>query len=101
MHNEKVGSRTMTFSEKVLPSAATATIPVKIENNNNNKSNNQEKNSKIQRKCSWKLNSSRPSLRRKKNRSGSDSEAVPLNNGRDHSHCNGDGITRHVFIFLL
>ncbi|XP_023310380.1 voltage-dependent T-type calcium channel subunit alpha-1H [Anoplophora glabripennis] len=72
IHNEKVGSKTMSFSEKVTP----------------------DKN-KIQRKCSWKL-ASRPSLKRKKNRSGSDSEAVPLNNGRDHSQCNGGGVTRHA-----
>ncbi|KAJ8957404.1 hypothetical protein NQ318_004884, partial [Aromia moschata] len=82
-HNERVGSRTMTFSEKVTP------VP-----NKNDTRQNQDKN-KIQRKCSWKL-TSRPSLRRKKNRSGSDSEAVPLNNGRDHSQCNGGGVTRHA-----
>lgn len=51
--------------------------------------------SRVQRRCSWKL-SGRPSLRRKKNRSGSDSDAIPLNNGRDHSQCNGGGVARHV-----
>ncbi|KAJ8971627.1 hypothetical protein NQ314_000610, partial [Rhamnusium bicolor] len=83
IHNEKVGSKTMTFSEKVTQ------VP-----NKNDTKQNHDKN-KIQRKCSWKL-ASRPSLRRKKNRSGSDSEAVPLNNGRDHSQCNGGGVTRHA-----
>lgn len=68
----------MTFSEKVSPK----------------EQKNQDK-PKMQRKCSWKL-ASRPSLRRKKNRSGSDSEAVPLNNGRDHSQCNGGGVSRQV-----
>ena len=72
----------MTFSEKV-------SLPPREQ-----KPNNQEK-AKMQRKCSWKL-TNRPSLRRKKNRSGSDSEAVPLNNGRDHSQCNGGGISRQV-----
>ncbi|CAH0564653.1 unnamed protein product [Brassicogethes aeneus] len=79
IHNEKVGLKTMSFSEKV-------SMPI-------NKSNADK--TKIQRKCSWKL-SNRPSLRRKKRRSGSDSEAVPLNNGRDHSQCNGGDITRHA-----
>nr|XP_015838484.1 PREDICTED: voltage-dependent T-type calcium channel subunit alpha-1G isoform X2 [Tribolium castaneum] len=73
IHNEKIGSKIMAFSEKVpLP-----------------------KEPKIQRKCSWKL-TNRPSLRRKKNRSGSDSEDVPLNNGRDHSQCNGGGVSRQA-----
>lgn len=82
-HNERIGSKTTTFSEKVS-----------IPSSNNQNQNNQEKG-KIQRRCSWKL-PSRPSLRRKKTRSGSDSDAMPLNNGRDHSHCNGGGVTRHV-----
>ncbi|XP_063917204.1 voltage-dependent T-type calcium channel subunit alpha-1G-like isoform X2 [Zophobas morio] len=81
-HNEKIGSKIMTFSEKV-------SLPPREQ-----KPNNQEK-AKMQRKCSWKL-TNRPSLRRKKNRSGSDSEAVPLNNGRDHSQCNGGGISRQA-----
>lgn len=58
---------------------------------------NAEGKSKMQRGYSWKL--SRPSLRKKnvKNRSGSDSDAIlVLNNGRDHSQCNGGGVTRHV-----
>lgn len=83
-HNERVGSKTTTFSEKVnLPS-----------NNAKKSDKNQDKN-KMQRRRSWKL-SSRPSLKRKKNRSGSDSDAIPLNNGRDHSQCNGGGVQRHV-----
>lgn len=85
-HNERVGSKTTTFSEKVnLPSGNTK---------KSEKNQNQEKN-KMQRRRSWKL-SSRPSLKRKKNRSGSDSDAIPLNNGRDHSQCNGGGVQRHV-----
>ncbi|RZC35961.1 voltage-dependent T-type calcium channel subunit alpha-1G, partial [Asbolus verrucosus] len=79
-HNEKIGSKIMTFSEKV-------SIPVKSEP--------KADKPRIQRKCSWKL-ASRPSLRRKKSRSGSDSEAVPLNNGRDHSQCNGGGVSRQA-----
>ncbi|XP_074036001.1 voltage-dependent T-type calcium channel subunit alpha-1G isoform X2 [Leptinotarsa decemlineata] len=82
-HNERIGSKTMTFSEKITP----------MPNQNGNRQI-QDRN-KIQRKCSWKL-ASKPSLKRKKNRSGSDSEAVPLNNGRDHSQCNGGGVTRHA-----
>ncbi|XP_068915162.1 voltage-dependent T-type calcium channel subunit alpha-1G-like [Tenebrio molitor] len=77
-HNEKIGSKIMTFSEKVSP-----------------KEQKNHDRPKMQRKCSWKL-ASRPSLRRKKNRSGSDSEAVPLNNGRDHSQCNGGGVSRQA-----
>lgn len=43
---------------------------------------------RVQRGYSWRL--SRPSLRRsKKQRTGSDSDAVVLNNGRDHIACNG------------
>lgn len=43
---------------------------------------------RVQRGYSWRL--SRPSLRRKqKHRSGSDSDAIVLNNGRDHAACNG------------
>lgn len=81
-HNEKIGSKIMTFSEKV-------SLPLK-----ELKQNNQEK-SKIQKQYSWKLGS-RPSLKRKKSRGSADSEAVPLNNGRDHSQCNGNGVTRQV-----
>lgn len=86
-HNERVGSKITTFSEKVNMSQNNAR---KFEKN----TNNQEKN-KMQRRCSWKL-SSKPSLKRKKSRSGSDSDAIPLNNGRDHSQCNGGGVQRHV-----
>lgn len=42
---------------------------------------------RVQRGYSWRL--SRPSLRKKKQRTGSDSDAVILNNGRDHAVCNG------------
>nr|CAI5857214.1 unnamed protein product [Callosobruchus analis] len=80
-HNERIGSKTMTFSEKVGH----------INKNENNP--NQEKD-KIQRKCSWKL-ASKPSLKKKKPKASSDSDA-PLNNGRDHSHCNGGGVARQA-----
>lgn len=43
---------------------------------------------RVQRGYSWRL--SRPSLMKKqKHRTGSDSDAVILNNGRDHAVCNG------------
>lgn len=78
-HNEKIGSKTMTFTEKV-----------------GTRSNGQGDKDEMQRRRSWKL-ASKPSLRRKKvGESGSDSEAVPLNNGRDHSQCNGGGVSRQV-----
>lgn len=49
---------------------------------------NGEDKCRVQRGYSWRL--SRPSLRRKpKQRTGSDSDAVVLNNGRDHAVCNG------------
>lgn len=49
---------------------------------------NGEEKCRVQRGYSWRL--SRPSLRRKpKQRTGSDSDAVVLNNGRDHAVCNG------------
>lgn len=82
-HNEKVGSKIMTFSEKVTP------IPSKNEANFN-----QEKN-KIQRKCSWKLGT-RSSFKKRKNKGDSDSEVMPLNNGRNHSQCNGGNVARQV-----
>lgn len=103
-HNERIGSKITTFSEKV-------NMPPNNNNNNNNNNSkktdkntnhnnaNQEKN-KISRRCSWKL-SSRSSLKRKKARSGSDSDAIPLNNGRDHSQCNGGGVQRHVSYFFF
>ncbi|KAK9701208.1 Ion transport protein [Popillia japonica] len=90
-HNERIGSKTMTYSEKISVPVPTCTKPpekVKPQEP-------QQTNEKMQRKSSWKL-SSRPSLRRKKKRSGSDSDAIPLNNGRDHSQCNGGGVTRHA-----
>ncbi|XP_045478266.1 voltage-dependent T-type calcium channel subunit alpha-1G isoform X2 [Harmonia axyridis] len=88
IHNEKIGSKTMTFSEKVIiPSS----VPVGCA-----KTDQKNEKGKIQRKCSWKL-SSRPSLCRKKGRNNStESETVPLNNGRDHSQCNGGGVNRNV-----
>ncbi|XP_049817444.1 voltage-dependent T-type calcium channel subunit alpha-1H-like isoform X2 [Aethina tumida] len=79
IHNEKIGWNTVSFSEKTP-------MPPK---------NNSDKNhDKVQRKCSWKL-SKKSSLRRNK-RTGSDSEAAPLNNGRDHSQCNGGDVPRHA-----
>ncbi|KAL3273058.1 hypothetical protein HHI36_014513 [Cryptolaemus montrouzieri] len=88
IHNEKIGSKTMTFSEKVV--LPTAPVLCKTETKHNNDK------TKLQRKCSWKL-SSRPSLRRKKCRNNStESESVPLNNGRDHSQCNGGGVSRNA-----
>ncbi|XP_065163665.1 voltage-dependent T-type calcium channel subunit alpha-1H isoform X3 [Atheta coriaria] len=77
-HNERIGSKITSYSEKVGPA----------------KSNDK---ARLQRKTSWKLGS-RSSLKvRKKNRSVSDSEAMPLNNGRGQEHdlCNGGGVTRH------
>ncbi|XP_072931859.1 voltage-dependent T-type calcium channel subunit alpha-1G-like [Epargyreus clarus] len=50
---------------------------------------NGEDKCRVQRGYSWRL--SRPSIRRKKQRTGSDSDAVVLNNGRDHGTCNGNG----------
>ncbi|XP_060523337.1 voltage-dependent T-type calcium channel subunit alpha-1H-like isoform X2 [Cylas formicarius] len=85
IHNEKVGMKTMTFSEKV----------VQVNNNSKNETNQNPEREKLQRKTSWKL-TGRPSLKKKKGRSCSDSEAVPLNNGRDHSQCNGGGVARHA-----
>lgn len=82
-HNEKVGSKIMTFSEKVTP------IPSK-----NEASINQEKN-KLQRKCSWKLGTG-SSFKKRKNKGDSESEATPLNNGRNHSQCNGGNVARQV-----
>lgn len=77
----------MTFSEKVTP------VPSK-----NDASLNQEKN-KIQRKCSWKLGT-RSSFKKKKNKTDSDPEATPLNNGRNHSQCNGGNLARQVRTIL-
>ncbi|CAH1136170.1 unnamed protein product [Ceutorhynchus assimilis] len=84
IHNEKIGQKTMSFSEKV----------VQISSNKNEMKQNPDKD-KLQRKMSWNL-PRKPSLRRKRDKSGSDSEAVPLNNGRDHSQCNGKGVIRHA-----
>lgn len=89
-HNEKNGSKTTTYSEKIFCPIA----PV-------DKTSEKPEKSKIQRGYSWKL--SRPSLRKnkgeqpqKKNRSGSDSDAIMiLNNGRNH-HCNGSSISRQA-----
>ncbi|XP_030763174.1 voltage-dependent T-type calcium channel subunit alpha-1G-like isoform X1 [Sitophilus oryzae] len=85
IHNERVGMKTMSFSEKV----------VQLKNSNKNEMKQHPDKEKLQRKMSWNL-PKRPSLRRKRDKSGSDSEAVPLNNGRDHSQCNGRGVTRHA-----
>ncbi|KAL0893243.1 hypothetical protein ABMA27_014844 [Loxostege sticticalis] len=52
---------------------------------------------RVQRGYSWRL--SRPSLRRKqKHRTGSDSDAVVLNNGRDHATCNGSGLRKNELL---
>ncbi|ENN71071.1 hypothetical protein YQE_12005, partial [Dendroctonus ponderosae] len=74
IHNERIGMKTMSFSEKV------------VQVNNNNK-NETKQNPDKEKKSS---------LRRKRDKSGSDSEVVPLNNGRDHSQCNGKGVSRHA-----
>lgn len=102
-HNEKIGSKTTTFSEKVCLSKTknyfltktriSQVIPLPV-SQKTEKPQNQEK-FRGQRRRSWKL-TGRPSLRRKKSRSGSDSEAIPLNNGRDHSQCNGGNVAKHV-----
>lgn len=75
----------MTFSEKVTP------VPSK-----NDASINQDKN-KIQRKYSWKLGT-RSSFRKRKIKSDLDSEVMPLNNGRNHSQCNGGNVAKQVRI---
>ncbi|XP_045485298.1 voltage-dependent T-type calcium channel subunit alpha-1G isoform X2 [Pieris rapae] len=54
---------------------------------------NGEDKCRVQRGYSWRL--SRPSLRKKKQRTGSDSDAVILNNGRDHIACNGSSLRRN------
>lgn len=82
-HNEKVGSKIMTFSEKVTQ------VP-----NKNDASLNQDRN-KIQRKCSWKLGT-RSSFKKRKIKNEVDSEVTPLNNGRNHSQCNGGNLAREV-----
>ncbi|XP_063362295.1 voltage-dependent T-type calcium channel subunit alpha-1G-like isoform X2 [Cydia amplana] len=52
---------------------------------------------RVQRGYSWRL--SRPSLRKKtKHRTGSDSEAIILNNGRDHVACNGSGLRKNELL---
>ncbi|XP_041977978.1 voltage-dependent T-type calcium channel subunit alpha-1G [Aricia agestis] len=51
---------------------------------------------KVQRGYSWRL--SRPSLRKKKQRTGSDSDAVILNNGRDHIACNGSNLRKNELL---
>lgn len=111
-HNERSGSKTTTFSEKVMvektkePSKTKEGKPCEageVEKGEEPKSKEAELGKvKIQRGYSWKI--SRPSLRKKneKGRSGSDSDAIlVLNNGRDHSQCNGRGVTRHVSIFEM
>ncbi|XP_038212095.1 voltage-dependent T-type calcium channel subunit alpha-1G-like [Zerene cesonia] len=54
---------------------------------------NGEEKCRVQRGYSWRL--SRPSLRKKKPRTGSDSDAVILNNGRDHIACNGSSLRKN------
>ncbi|XP_014366903.2 voltage-dependent T-type calcium channel subunit alpha-1G isoform X2 [Papilio machaon] len=51
---------------------------------------------RVQRGYSWRI--SRPSLRRKKQRTGSDSDAVILNNGRDHTTCNGSSLRKNEIL---
>ncbi|XP_026724837.1 voltage-dependent T-type calcium channel subunit alpha-1G-like isoform X5 [Trichoplusia ni] len=52
---------------------------------------------RVQRGYSWRL--SRPSLRRKpKQRTGSDSDAIVLNNGRDHAVCNGSSLRKNELL---
>ncbi|XP_049868677.1 voltage-dependent T-type calcium channel subunit alpha-1G-like isoform X1 [Pectinophora gossypiella] len=49
---------------------------------------------RVQRGYSWRL--SRPSLRKKpKHRTGSDSDTIVLNNGRDHAVCNGSSLRKN------
>ncbi|XP_050308824.1 voltage-dependent T-type calcium channel subunit alpha-1G-like isoform X2 [Anthonomus grandis grandis] len=87
IHNEKVGYKTMSFSEKVvqIPSGGSPQSP--------------ENSGKLQSKMSWNL-PRKPSLRRKVVKPESD-ETVPLNNGRDHSHCNGKGVTKPTIVPAL
>ncbi|CAH1116001.1 unnamed protein product [Phaedon cochleariae] len=80
-HNERIGTKTMTFTEKVTPVTSKNDTRQALEKN------------KLQRKCSWKLASR---SRRIKISGGAESEAVPLNNGRDHSQCNGGGMARQA-----
>ncbi|XP_052740095.1 voltage-dependent T-type calcium channel subunit alpha-1G [Bicyclus anynana] len=54
---------------------------------------NGEDKCKVQRGYSWK-----PSLVRKKQRTGSDSDAVVLNNGRDHISCNGSSFRKNELL---
>ncbi|CAH2106214.1 unnamed protein product [Euphydryas editha] len=51
---------------------------------------------RVQRGYSWRL--SRPSLKRKKQRTGSDSDAIVLNNGRDHTACNGSNLRKNELL---
>ncbi|XP_062529385.1 voltage-dependent T-type calcium channel subunit alpha-1G isoform X1 [Bombyx mori] len=58
---------------------------------------NGEDKCRVQRGYSWRL--SKPSLRRKpKQRTGSDSDAIVLNNGRDHAVCNGSGLRKNELL---
>ncbi|XP_045772342.1 voltage-dependent T-type calcium channel subunit alpha-1G-like isoform X3 [Maniola jurtina] len=54
---------------------------------------NGEDKCKVQRGYSW-----RPSLVRKKQRTGSDSDTVVLNNGRDHLACNGSSFRKNELL---
>nr|XP_049699863.1 voltage-dependent T-type calcium channel subunit alpha-1G isoform X3 [Helicoverpa armigera] len=56
---------------------------------------NGEEKCKVQRGYSWR----RPSLKKKpKQRTGSDSDAIVLNNGRDHTVCNGSNIRKNELL---
>ncbi|XP_052759343.1 voltage-dependent T-type calcium channel subunit alpha-1G [Galleria mellonella] len=58
---------------------------------------NGEDKCRVQRGYSWRL--SRPNLRKKpKHRTGSDSDAVILNNGRDHTTCNGSNLRKNELL---
>ncbi|CAG9133396.1 unnamed protein product [Plutella xylostella] len=58
---------------------------------------NADERCRVQRGYSWRL--SRPSLRRKpKHRTGSDSDAIILNNGRDHASCNGSSLFKNELL---
>lgn len=98
-------SKSNSLSEK-LPSKLNLSEKVTLDDDEKDKNNSDVLDKgdkcKIQRRYSWKI--SRPSLRKKngKSRSGSDSDAIlVLNNGRDHSQCNGGGVTRHVSNVIL
>ncbi|CAB3224354.1 unnamed protein product [Arctia plantaginis] len=58
---------------------------------------NGDEKCRVQRGYSWRL--SRPSLKKKpKQRTGSDSDTIVLNNGRDHTVCNGSSIRKNELL---